>query len=372
MELKADSGLYIGVLSGTSMDAVDVALCAFENNTVKLLHTLSYPYPASLKERMLKIIHDRNIDLIELGSLDYEYGALFADAVNLLIEQNHLSRESITAIGSHGQSLFHAPNAEFPFTLTLGSGQLIAEKTRIHTINDFRTRDILRGGQGAPLAPGFHHYVFNHRQENIAVVNIGGIANITFLPADRNASIQGYDTGPGNMLMDHWIGKIKQCAFDRDGQFAKSGTVHTGLLNAFLSDPYFAKSAPKSTGRELFNAAWLEAKCRDFPTIQPEDVQATLLQLTAQTIASELNKLPRLEKVMLCGGGAKNSFLVETLQRLMPCHVCSSDEMGVSADWMEAMLFAWLARETWNNRPGNCIHVTGAHSPAVLGALHLA
>ena len=356
---------YIGVMSGTSMDGVDVALCRIDAGQCRLEAFLEYPFDAGLKRELLAMIAG-STTLAETGRADHRLGALFADAVNALLEREKVAPEAVAATGLHGQTLWHAPSGDAPFSMQLGDPNLVAFRTKIATVADFRRADMARGGQGAPFAPAFHAFAFGALKRRCAVVNIGGIANITLFDGETT----GYDTGPGNMLLDGWSATHRGLPYDRDGAWARSGRVHGALLTALLEEPYFREAPPKSTGREHFNPAWLAAKLAAFPAVSPEDVQATLTELTAQTIADEV-KESAPELLLLCGGGAKNGYLRERLAALLEgTEVAKTDDYGVSGDAMEAMAFAWLAYKRMHNEAVALRSVTGAKEDGVLGGIY--
>lgn len=351
---------YIGIMSGTSMDSIDVVYCQIDKHTCKLLHATEYPFPSVLKDRLLKMI-DAHTSLEEVGHVNMMLAELFAEAVNHLLEIYGIDPTSVTAIGSHGQTLWHAPDSKHPFSMQLGDPSSIATRTRISVVADFRAKDIALGGQGAPLAPAFHRFLFGQENQSISVVNIGGMANITVL--DR--PLLGYDTGCGNVLMDMWIQNQKSERYDKDGAWARSGKVNYTLLDKMLQDPYFHQSYPKSTGREKFNASWLEQFTKDF-SLTPEDIQRTLLELTAVSISNEVLRFNK-DILVLCGGGAKNSFLVERLAILMPNIQLLIAE---DADMLEAMMMAWLAYKRIHNEHIDLKDVTGAKENAILGGVY--
>ncbi len=366
------SNLFIGTISGTSMDAIDVALVDFSDQSPKLLGAISFPIPKEFKDKCFNITQTGQCLLDEYCQLDMVAGSLFSDAILSLLKAANISAKKIRAIGSHGQNIRHCPNANPPFTLQIGNPNLIAEKTGITTIADFRNRDIIGGGQGAPLAPGFHASVFRSSAENRIIVNIGGISNITNLPMDLNIPITGFDTGPGNGLMDAWIQQQRQLPFDENGQFAKSGTVNRPLLQFCLEDPYFLKYPPKSTGREYFNLDWLNQKINasQSSNFLAEDIQATLLALTTQSIANAILQYgSKNPSIFVCGGGVQNQFLMEELANRLQHPVNSTEKLGIAPDWVEAILFAWLAKQTLEGKPGNCPSVTGAKNPVILGGI---
>lgn len=363
------SGRYIGVMSGTSLDGIDVVLAAISDKFVAEQSSLSVAFPIELKKRILNICQGQATTLSEVGKIDRELGSLYADAINQLLMQTSLTAEDIIAVGCHGQTVWHEPEGEQPFTMQLGDNNRIATLTGITTVGDFRRRDMAYGGQGAPLVPAFHLAVLGLSTEKRIVLNIGGIANITaLLPG---AYVKGYDTGPGNMLMDTWTWRNKQQAFDEEGEWASRGQVDHVLLKAMLNDPYFRRSPPKSTGREYFNIQWLEQHLAHFPSISAENVQATLCELTAASIAEQVLLCGGCERLIVCGGGAKNSFLMQRLAALLPgIEVAPSDKFGLSGDDMEALAFAWLAARTVAGLSGNLSSVTGASQETVLGAIY--
>ncbi len=354
--------LYLGIMSGTSLDGIDIALCEIDSSSCTLVSSHEYPYPKELKEKILNIINS-STTLQEIGTLDVKLGTLYADAINDFLIGIDVS--TITAIGLHGQTLWHNPNSESPFSMQLGSPNVVSAATGIKVVSDFRNMDIANGGEGAPFAPAFHQFVFNSLKEKTAVVNIGGMANITIL-GDK---LRGWDSGCGNVLLDMWMMQSHSKSYDRDGAFAKSGKVHQALLDVMLSDAYFKKLPPKSTGREYFNAEWLDKKLTIFQNIKSADIQRTLLELTALSIVNDIKKTDT-ELIILCGGGSKNSFLMQRVQELSNLKVASSDEYGVSSDFMEAMAFAWLAYKRVNNQEVDLKTVTGAKKNSILGGIY--
>ena len=354
---------YIGIMSGTSLDGVDAALCAIDAQGCTLLDAITLPMPDRLKERIVKGIH-KATTLQEIGALDHRLGLLFAEAVEALLKKAAIDRSDITAIGLHGQTLWHAPESTTPFTMQLGDPNLVAARTGIAAVADFRRKDMAYGGQGAPLAPAFHRFIFKNINTPAAVVNIGGIANITIL---SEQSI-GYDTGPGNLLMDAWIAKHQGVAYDQDGAWAREGKVIVPLLEAMLHDPYFTKAAPKSTGREYFNTDWLDTMLQRVGDglFSDADVQRTLLELSAVSIADEVKRAD-CRSVRLCGGGAFNRFLVERIVAL--CEGISV-EVAPHADSLEAMMMAWLAYKRVHREAVALSEVTGATRDTILGGIY--
>lgn len=365
--------LYIGVMSGTSMDGVDTALVSIEGTRITLLAHHEFPMPDDIKARFLEVCIGQKTDLIAIGELDHQLGHLFADAVLQLLDKSGTPASSVTAIGNHGQTVFHQPTGDSPFTMQLGDANIIAAKTQIQTVADFRRKDMALGGQGAPLVPAFHHTIFHPRDSSVVVLNIGGISNISVLRP--NQPTLGYDTGPGNMLMDAWVDKHTGEKFDRDALFALKGQLNQALLKQLLNESYLSQMPPKSTGRELFNLPWLEQQLTKFKDLAAEDVQYTLCEYTALTIANEVEayRLGNQPALYVCGGGTRNPLLMKRLSELLPSWVVeSTTSKGVDADYMEAMAFAWLAQRHVHQLPSNLPEVTGASRPASLGVLYRA
>ncbi|MGG8095027.1 anhydro-N-acetylmuramic acid kinase [Klebsiella aerogenes] len=363
------SGRFIGVMSGTSLDGVDVVLAAINENIVAQQASLSYPIPVNLKEDILAICQGQQLTLSQLGRLDTRLGRLFSDAVLALMRQQNLQPEDIVAIGCHGQTVWHEPTGDAPHTMQIGDNNQIAAHTGVTVVGDFRRRDMALGGQGAPLVPAFHQALLAHPVERRMVLNIGGIANLSLLVPGQ--PVRGYDTGPGNMLMDAWI--WRQCGkpYDKDAQWASEGKVLLPLLQDMLSDPWFALPAPKSTGREYFNYGWLEKHLARNANLRGQDVQATLTELTAVTISEQVLLSGGCERLLVCGGGARNPLLMARLAALLPgTEVTTTDDAGISGDDMEALAFAWLAWRTLAGLPGNLPSVTGASEATILGAIY--
>ncbi len=361
---------FIGLISGTSMDSIDAVVASFGDSTLELHATHAHPYPGDLRERLRRAIHDPDAcGLDQLGSLDRRVGECFRDAALAVIQKSGIEQDEIAAIGSHGQTLRHRPDDEYPFTLQIGDAAVIAGGTGITTVADFRRADIAAGGQGAPLTPPFHDWLFRSRDRHRVVLNIGGIANVTVLPADNSAVI-GFDTGPGNTLLDAWIREQGDLAFDDGGVWAASGQAIDALLEKMAADEYFARTPPKSTGFEYFNPAWLRGF--DVAGHKPADVQATLCELTAYTIASAIREHARATRdVFVCGGGVHNRDMMERLSRYLPeTRICSTSEAGLDPDYVEAAAFAWLAMRTISQQSGNLPTVTGASRKVTLGAIH--
>lgn len=355
--------LYIGLMSGTSMDGVDAALVDVDTN--RCLSGIMRPYTEKAKAFLEEVLRAERVGLGTLSQLSSVLGREFGLAVLELLEKAHCEAKDVVAIGSHGQTICHDAMAEIPYTVQLGCPHTIAEMTGIRVIADFRTRDIVVGGQGAPFAPFYHQALFGHHQMPLAIVNIGGIANVTFLEESQPA--RGYDTGPGNCLMDLWIRQMRALPYDADGAWANSGQVIPSLLAKMLSDPYFQQLPPKSLGKEYFSYDWLALKLQGNEA--PEDVQATLLQLTATTIAQAIShNTSKPSQIILCGGGVHNHALHHTIQRhLSDSQVVSSSQFGVNPDFIEAMMFAWFAEKSIQNTSIDMVALTGAKKPVVLG-----
>lgn len=366
--------LYIGLMSGTSADAIDAVVVDLQSIPQLLAqHTLLLPAKTRQQIHALSLPSDNEID--RMGALDVDLGQLFAQASLELLAKTGIHPAQIIAIGSHGQTIRHRPpgSPKGVFTLQIGDPNQIVELTGITTVADFRRRDMAAAGQGAPLVPAFHRAIFHTQSKDRVIVNIGGMANITWLPA--LGQILGFDTGPGNVLMDAWIVEHLGKSYDQNGAWASGGKVCKALLAELLAAPYFKLQAPKSTGRESFNRTWLDENLRKLAlTLAPADVQATLLELTAITISNSINGLSQSSKdIFVCGGGAYNIALMQKLKALLPNDaVASTAVLGVDPQWIEAMAFAWLAQQTINHRPGNLREVTGATREVILGGIYYA
>lgn len=362
---------YIGLMSGTSMDGIDVALASLEPNHRRLIHSASYPYAPSLRKELQALCQPGPDEINRLGGADRQVAQAFAQATKDFLKTHQLEVRQIAAIGSHGQTIRHWPQGPHGFSLQIGDGNTIACETGIPVVADFRKKDIALGGQGAPLVPAFHRDVFYSPTQRRAVVNIGGIANITTLLPDEK--VRGWDTGPGNTLMDHWCRRHLNQAYDESGQWAASGCIQNELLQSLLSDPYFSAQPPKSTGPEYFNLSWLQTHLHKLTrSLSAEDIQATLCELTIQSISQDLKQIKGLEQVFICGGGAHNRHLLQGLAQTLPhLQLQTTSELGIDADGVEAMAFAWLAWAFQEKMNGNIPSVTGARRPAILGSLFL-
>lgn len=365
-----NNNYYVGLMSGTSMDGVDAVLVSFDGDQPSLIASHTEELPKALLSSLQKLCLPGNDEINRLGHLDRSMGKLFAKAVNALLETANIDKSQVIAIGSHGQTVRHMPNLEMGFTLQIGDPNTIAVETGIDVIADFRRKDIALGGQGAPLVPAFHQHVFGSPNHKRIILNIGGIANVTYLPGN-NEDVTGFDTGPGNGLSDAWIQHQLSQPYDKDGAWAKSGTTDQKMLQHLLSHPYFALAAPKSTGRELFNQAWAEQQLSEFGHLSEADIQSTLLDLTCYSIANDALKLSQNGELYVCGGGAYNSELMHRLHKLLPNYkVVTTSALGMDPQWVEGIAFAWLAMRYHQGLPGNLPAVTGASREAILGSFY--
>ena len=370
--------LYLGIMSGTSLDGVDLALVDFFEKP-NLVVSGFVPMPEDLRANLAELLKSGETSLQKLGEIDHRLGVLYADCVNDFLVKNQLEASQITAIGCHGQTIWHAPQGNFPFTMQIGDMNLVAARTGITTVGDFRRKDMAMGGQGAPLVPAFHEAVFARPNQFTVVLNIGGISNISVL--DPKSKTIGYDVSVGNALMDSWIEKHLGKCYDKNAEWAKTGEVISELLAEMLSEPFLQLPPPKSTGRELFNLAWLEKQFANLTAkspassvanFKPEDIQYTLAEFTAQSITRELSQWKNEpNKVLLvCGGGARNPLLMERFNVLLPdWHVGTTNDYGVDVDYVEAAAFAWLAFQRMENLPSNMPSVTGALQAVSLGVI---
>jgi anhydro-N-acetylmuramic acid kinase len=372
-ETNEPCSLFIGLMSGTSMDCIDAALVRFGNHACEVLNVCEVDYPDDLRKELITASRqpaDCTIDRI--GQLDRWVGECFRDAALRLLGQSGVDASAVTAIGSHGQTLRHQPRAARPFTVQIGDPNVIAYGTGITTVADFRRRDIAAGGEGAPLAPAFHQWLFGDGQQSRAVLNIGGIANVTML-GSGGGSVIGFDTGPGNTLLDGWIRNTLERRFDDRGEWASEGTVDEHLLGLMLADPYFSQAPPKSTGFEYFNGGWVRSKIASLGArqVSAADVQATLAELSARTMATSILAFaPDISEVLVCGGGIHNADLMQRLRSyLSGVVVTSTESRGLHPDWVEAAAFAWLAKRRLEGKPGNLPEVTGAAGKEVLGGV---
>jgi anhydro-N-acetylmuramic acid kinase len=362
-------GLYLGLISGTSMDAIDAALVDFDAAPLRIIATSATQFEPALKRRISALI-DRadSVALDEVGQIDVELGRAFARAALELMRSAGVDAGQVTAIGSHGQTLRHRPDLPAPFTWQIGDPNVLAEMTGVSVVADFRRRDVAAGGQGAPLLPVFHDQVFRSDSEDRVIANLGGIANITVLA--RDTSVTGFDTGPANRLLDAWISLHQGKDFDAGGAWAATGHVDETLLRELLDEPFLRAAPPKSTGRELFNLPWLQNKLGLF-TRRPHDVQATLQQFTARSVADAMRQYAPGAALYVCGGGAHNVNLLKAIALLIaPNRVASTAALGLDPDYVEAVAFAWFAKRTLAGQTSSAGSVTGAAGARILGAVY--
>lgn len=358
---------YLGVMSGTSLDGIDIVLTEQTEHTT-LCASFYQPMPELLRAEILGLCSPGPNELERSSLIENQWVGLVADGVAKLLARENILPSDIRAIGSHGQTVRHDPRQGF--SIQIGNPALLAELTGISVVSDFRRRDIAAGGQGAPLVPAFHAALFKQDEHSPAVLNIGGFSNISLF--DATQPIRGFDSGPGNVLLDAWIQHCQSKAYDRNGDWAASGTVNKQLLQDMLADPFFKTTGPKSTGRELFSLNWLNGHLANHPGTADKDVQATLLELTAASIRDALlGARPYVEELLVCGGGAHNATLMTRLSSMLPgCIVTTTASRGIPPDWVEAMAFAWLAHCCLEGVPANSPSVTGARGPRVLGAIY--
>jgi len=363
--------LYAGLMSGTSMDGIDAALVEFDGSQIKLIASHSHSIPADLKAKLsLLSLNSESSTIDMLGEADAELGDLFADAINKLLSSAGIQANQVTGIGSHGQTIRHRPDLANRFTMQVGDANKISYKTGITTVADFRRKDMAAGGEGAPLAPAFHQQAFHSTDENRAVLNIGRISNLTYLPKDKTQICFGFDFGPGNILMDAWIQRQQQKTFDKNGEWAASTAADKNLVSQLMNDAFIHQLPPKSTGKEHYNLDWLEQQ-NNIKKLETAQVQASLCQFTADSIIYAIeNHLTKLNRLIVCGGGAHNSYLMSLLKNSLPeINIESSEKHGIHPDWVEAIAFAWLARKTLNKQSGNLPAVTGASQAVILGPI---
>jgi len=357
---------YIGLMSGTSLDGIDAVLVDFSRDAPQLLGHSHRPFDAALRAALFALNAPGHDELDRASSLGNKLARRYADSVSEVLAQAAMDRSAVRAIGCHGQTVRHRP--ERGYSVQIGNAALLAELTGIAVVTDFRSRDLAAGGQGAPLVPSFHAMMFTSERENRAVLNLGGIANLTWLP--RAGAVQGFDSGPGNCLLDLWAARHLGRAFDDGGRWAKKGKVNAALLAQLMQEPFFSMPPPKSTGRDLFSAGWLDARL--IPESDARDVQATLLELTARSVAEACARhCIGLERLVVCGGGSRNAALLERLGELLsPVPIETSERHGIDACLVEACAFAWLAKQAIENRPAGLPSVTGARGARVLGAIY--
>jgi anhydro-N-acetylmuramic acid kinase len=365
---------YLGTISGTSVDGLDLAIIEVVDigKEIRFVASTTQTFPDSLRERLLALGQPENDDLDLLGAADRALGEFIAEAAVSFIRSANLTATDIRAIGSHGQTVRHRPDFEYPFTWQIGDPNVIAERTGITTVADFRRRDMAANGQGAPLVPRFHEALFRSDKESLAILNVGGISNLSLLPADDAQPIRGFDCGPGNALLDSWCQLHRQQPYDRNGLWASSGRVCEPLLRVLMEDPYLQRQPPKSTGREYYNLNWLQRQLETLAANpDPADVQRTLLEFTALGITQALeNWGSECLRMVVCGGGRLNDALIDRLAALSRAEVETSEQAGYDGDAIEAAAFGWLAHQRLEMKTGSASSVTGASADRILGAVY--
>ena len=363
------SDLYMGIMTGTSLDGADIALVNFADGNDILVAFETYDYPDGLRDAILSVNQNQPTTISAIGDIDCQLGKFFANASNQFLKQFKINPKTVRAIGCHGQTMWHQPTGENRYSMQLGNSSILANATQIDVVSDFRGADMALGGQGAPFAPAYHNHALRHASERRIVVNIGGISNITCLMPDSD--VIGYDTGAGNMLMDAWIERHQNVTYDAGGNWARSSNADvSGLVGHLMDDAWIKKSYPKSTGREYFNLAWLDEKLQSYgETLSPVDVQSALVDFTAQSIIEQAQQFSP-DSLIVCGGGACNDYLMERLSHFAPCIVQKGDDCGIHSDALEAVMFAWFARQYVMGETASITTVTGASHPAILGALY--
>lgn len=367
--------LGIGLMSGTSLDGVDAALVEFKDEQVMLLHFVTKPYTAELKERIFRNLFDQTANLSQISSLNFELGQEFVQAIDLLLAQTPYTYEDIAFVASHGQTIWHDPNAAIPHTFQIGEASVIAYQTNIPVISNFRVMDVASGGQGAPLVPFSEFYQFRSENQSIALQNIGGISNVTYLPkAAKLEDVLSFDCGPGNVMIDYFMKKYFLLPYDEGGKTAFQGRINTDLLRFLMADPYLSKKPPKSTGREQYNMHMMEelALRFDFNKLQKEDVIATITAFTADAIVDSYHRfLPTPDQVIVCGGGSHNEFILARMREQMSSPIKKGEEVGINSDAKEAVAFAVLGYRTFCHLPSNVKEATGAKEDVILGQITL-
>jgi len=362
--------LYIGLMSGTSNDGIDAALVNLSGQGFKLLATHYQAYPDDIKSQLTQLIRQQQISLGAFSKLDHTLAVLNALAVNKLLQTAKINKVAIKAIGYHGQTIHHCPDKDAANSIQIGDPNFLAAHTQIPVVADFRRMDMAVAGQGAPLVPAFHQFLFQHQDRHRAILNIGGIANLTILPAGTSSKLIGFDTGPGNALLDDWNLQHNKTDYDHAGNWAAQGSCDQTLLQKLFADAYFSQSPPKSTGREYFNMHWLQQF--DIEQHSPQTIQTTLSHLTAYSIEHAIvDYAPKTQEVYICGGGVNNEYMINLLtNRLTTIELASTEQLGLHPDWVEACAFAWLAQRRILEKPGNVSSVTGADKSVLLGAVY--
>lgn len=372
----AADGVYLGLMSGTSMDGVDGVAVRFAHDSAPVVLAEAFVhFTEGMRDALFSLQQPGDNEIERAALAANGLAARYAVCCHELLRAGNLSADDVRAIGAHGQTVRHRP--EKGYTVQIQNAALLAELARIDVIADFRSRDVASGGQGAPLVPAFHATIFGAQDETRVVVNLGGISNVTILPVPGSGDVRGFDCGPANALVDLWAERHLGKPYDENGQFAASGTPDRALLDVLLDEPYFAQQPPKSTGRDLFNAQWLDARLKGFEALRPEDVQATLVALTAVTVAREIERYAMdCRTVYVCGGGARNPVMLDALRDALAdgglggVPVATTDVLGVPPHHVEPLAFAWLAMRHVARKPGNMPSVTGAAGERVLGTCY--
>ena len=367
MHLKTMKNNFIGIMTGTSVDAIDVAELFINEEEYELLNTKSFQFPKNIKNKILEISRNkRGHDSFQISSLSDELAYIYAKSIDAFIYESNINRESINAVGIHGQTISHNPNEINPSSIQLGNGKIVAQKTGLIVVNDFRSADILAGGQGAPLAPLFHNRFFGKKDITRAVINIGGIANISVL----GSNLIGYDIGPGNVLIDSWCREKKARDFDEDGNWAQMGSLHQTLLDQFMKENFIQKNPPKSSGTDYFNSDWIKEKLKYVDDhISDADIQRTLTEFTATIIGDAINSINGIKQVAICGGGSKNKFLMRLIKKNTSSEIITTDSWGINADWVESAGFAYLAYLRINEISVDTSNITGSRGLIKLGKI---
>lgn len=373
MNSTGGSDIYLGTMTGTSMDGIDLVAVLFpQKSPPHLLASQFTPYPEAIKQELKQLVLDPQSTITQMCQTDTRLGQLYAEVIEQFITNYGIDKKDIRAIGSHGQTIRHSIDKHTPYTLQIGDPNIIAARTGLTVAADFRRRDVALQGQGAPLAPAFHNEVFRSNEKNRVILNIGGIANITCLPADIDQPVFGFDTGPGNTLIDHMARAFFKRDYDHEGKLARSGKIlHEHLLSVMTKEPYFNLASPKSTGTDYFSPQWLDQF--GLHEVEATDALATLVEITAHSIADSIAGLPlTIQECFVCGGGAKNTYLLERLHAHLPDTISmnTTEKLGIHPDWVEATAFAWLAHRTLNQKPGNLPSVTNSKKVTILGAVY--
>jgi anhydro-N-acetylmuramic acid kinase len=367
MHLKTMKNNFIGIMTGTSVDAIDIAEIFINEEECKILNTKSFQFPEKMKNKILEISRNKtDPDNFQISSLSDELAYIYAESIDAFIYESDINKETINAVGIHGQTISHNPDEINPSSIQIGNGKIVAQETGLIVVNDFRSADILAGGQGAPLAPLFHNRFFGKKDINRAIINIGGIANISIL----GSNLIGYDIGPGNVLIDSWCREKKAQDFDKDGSWAKMGRLHQTLLDQLMREKFIQRNPPKSSGTDYFNSDWIKEKLKYIDDhISDVDIQRTLTEFTASIIGNEIDNINDIEQVAICGGGSKNKLLMRLIKNNTSAEIVTTDSWGMNPDWVESAGFAYLAYLRINERPVDTSKITGSRGVIKLGKI---